>query len=637
MRGKLMKKLGIFLLNNDCLVEDYIQYLLDDITPNLSHLCVIINGNISNIDDVFENYTEDIFINNGFKNIDIWREVIINHIGFNQLVKFDEIILFDDSFFGPIYSFKEIFNNMDSINLDLWTILSNGIDDKFNSFNLQFIVFKNNLIKSDEFKDFWLNIDSNSIKNKNNENFIINYFSQLGFIWKNYLECINNLELTKREPFFSIFDVHNLINYYKLPLINIKPFTLPKKIHLDYHNGLDLSRVMNYLTKKTDYDVSLIYTYLLKFIDPNALVNLLNLKKIIPKENINTNYESDKSIVVIAHIYYEDLLDYDFSYLSNIPDYIDIVITIDEIEKKILIEENYLSKLKNNSKVILVNSRGRDMAGLFVGCKDIIGHYDYFCFIHDKKSSYFNYHLIGSSFRDIIWENVLYSEDYINSIVASFDEIDSLGLIVPPRVYHSTYFTSFYKKYWLANIKEIEKLFAKMNLDVELNLKELPLPIGNCFWAKFDALKPLFDLDWSYEDFHPEPLPIDGTVSHALERIYAHVAASQGFYTEIVMTEDFGSNELTNYPYMFSETLKITQKRFGKFPKFLSFNEFLNNFKKKLDNLDKLDKEIIKKDKKIIKKDKELTEMKNSNSWKLTKPFRMFTFKLNSLKKRLIK
>ena len=162
-----MKKLGIFLFNNyNCFFEDYIQYFLDDIVPNLNHLCVITNNKLN--EKYVREYTDDIFINEGNENIDIWKEVLVNHIGFNHLVNFDEIILFDDSFFGPLYPFKDIFKSIDDVNLDLWTILSNGIDDELNSCSFQFIAFRNNLIKSDHFKEFWMNINSNSFKNKNN-------------------------------------------------------------------------------------------------------------------------------------------------------------------------------------------------------------------------------------------------------------------------------------------------------------------------------------------------------------------------------------------------------------------------------------------------------------------------------------
>ena len=619
-----MERLGLFLFNSSSnIVDDYIFYLLDDLTQNVNRLCVVVNN--LECKKSFEKYTDDVIVNSNFKiEIEIWRDLLINHFAFEELEKFDEIVLFDNSFFGPVYSFKEIFNIMDQSSLDFWTILSNGIDNELNAGNIQFIAFRNNLFKSVSFKEFWRNLDNNSTKYTNFENYLIDYFSKLNFNWKNYLEVMNSSEIIKNESFFCIFDNYQLISLYNFPLINIKPFTLPKKIHLKYHNGLDLSLTIEYINEKTQYNVSLIYKYLLKIIDPNSLVNLLNFNKIIPKKNFNTNYKSDKSIVVIAHLYYEDLFDYDFYYFKNIPEYIDIIITTDKLEKKSFIEENYLSELKNNSKVLLVNSRGRDMSGLFVGCKDIIKKYDYFCFVHDKKSSYYDNYLIGSTFREVLWENSLASEDYINSIIKSFDENESLGMVVPPRVYHSLFFTSFYCNYWSANIDEIKKLFNKINVHMELNLKESPLSIGNCFWAKFDALKPLFDLNLNYDDFPSEPLPDDGTISHALERSYGHIAASQGFYTEVVMTEYYGSNELTNFHYMFSEVLFIIRNKFDKkvLPKFVPFIDFLNRFNDNLNNYEKL----------IILKDNKINSILNSRSWRITKPLRSCRFKLKGFK-----
>ena len=89
-----MKRLGIFLFNNqNGFVEDYIRFLLDDITSNLSHLCIIANVKLDD-GTSFEEYTNDIFVNDGHENIDIWREVLVNHIGFDQLIDFDEVILF---------------------------------------------------------------------------------------------------------------------------------------------------------------------------------------------------------------------------------------------------------------------------------------------------------------------------------------------------------------------------------------------------------------------------------------------------------------------------------------------------------------------------------------------------------------
>jgi len=48
--------------------------------------------------------------------------------------------------------------------------------------------------------------------------------------------------------------------------------------------------------------------------------------------------------------------------------------------------------------------------------------------------------------------------------------------------------------------------------------RALNFPVGTMFWARPIALKPLFDLNFSWEDYPEEPLPYDGTLLHAIER-----------------------------------------------------------------------------------------------------------------------
>ncbi|MBS0193643.1 MAG: hypothetical protein JSR34_05295 [Proteobacteria bacterium] len=48
------------------------------------------------------------------------------------------------------------------------------------------------------------------------------------------------------------------------------------------------------------------------------------------------------------------------------------------------------------------------------------------------------------------------------------------------------------------------------------------------FWARTDALRPLFDLALDWSDYPSEPLPYDGSLLHALERLLPFVAAARG-------------------------------------------------------------------------------------------------------------
>jgi len=49
------------------------------------------------------------------------------------------------------------------------------------------------------------------------------------------------------------------------------------------------------------------------------------------------------------------------------------------------------------------------------------------------------------------------------------------------------------------------------------------------FWAKVEALLPLFGLGLDWQDYPTESLLYDGSILHALERLLPFVAAKQGF------------------------------------------------------------------------------------------------------------
>ena len=71
-------------------------------------------------------------------------------------------------------------------------------------------------------------------------------------------------------------------------------------------------------------------------------------------------------------------------------------------------------------------------------------------------------------------------------------------------------------------------------------------PLGSVFWFRTKALAKLHEYPWTYEDFPEEPLPVNGTISHAIERIRPYVAQEAGYYPALVMAEPFAEIEVTN-------------------------------------------------------------------------------------------
>lgn len=87
--------------------------------------------------------------------------------------------------------------------------------------------------------------------------------------------------------------------------------------------------------------------------------------------------------------------------------------------------------------------------------------------------------------------------------------------------------------------------------------KGLIAPLGSTFWFRPAAMRALFEKGWAYEDFPPEPLGGDGTISHAIERSYAYVAQSAGYFSAWLFSDRFARIELTNLAFYTRELTRV--------------------------------------------------------------------------------
>ena len=279
----------------------------------------------------------------------------------------------------------------------------------------------------------------------------------------------------------------------------------------------------------------------------------LHLNYVLSEEHAYTPINKDIRIALFLHIYSMDLVDYCLDYAKSMPENSDVYITTDT-EEKIEIIQDCFSKLKcKRLKVILVENRGRDVSALLIGCKPYVNQYDYICFAHDKKTIQIEPYSIGKSFSYKCFENILASPQYVNNIVNKFENEPRLGLLTPPPPNHST-FASIFGLEWGSNYENTYKLANRLNLKVDISKFKEPIsPLGTMFWFRPEALTPLFDIDWKYEDFPEEPNANDGTILHAIERLYGFVTQSKGFYPAWVMSDKFARIEITNLHFMLRE------------------------------------------------------------------------------------
>ena len=117
----MMKRIGIFLLyDTKGRVYEYVEYLLQQIRPCLEELVIVSNGFLlEESREALHKYTPKILErpNVGFDAAG-WREGMLEYCGMDYIRDFDELVLFNDSFFGPFYPFQKIFDEMDARDID---------------------------------------------------------------------------------------------------------------------------------------------------------------------------------------------------------------------------------------------------------------------------------------------------------------------------------------------------------------------------------------------------------------------------------------------------------------------------------------------------------------------------------------
>ena len=229
-----------------------------------------------------------------------------------------------------------------------------------------------------------------------------------------------------------------------------------------------------------------------------------------------TNLQNNCLIAVQAHIYYIDLIDKIISLTNNIPAKFDLYITTTSESNKNSMEEYVKNKTKANKyEILIVENKGRDVLPLLTQLKNVIHKYKYFCHIHTKKSN--------DEWRDYLYKNLL-GKNIISDILYEFENSEKLGLIFPP-VYSQIIQCCVTEK--LININHMKEIFKRISQNIKVTNK-YDFPAGNMFWARSEAVHQLITFDLA--PLCPnEPVKIDGTILHGMERAWKFMAEFNGY------------------------------------------------------------------------------------------------------------
>lgn len=564
-----MKRVAIyFFYDKDGVVDRYVNYFLEDFKKNLDRLIVVCNGKLTPEGrQEFSKYTNEIIVREN-KGFDVWAyKEGIEYIGWDNLKNYDELIMLNMTIMGPVYSFKEMFDEMDSRKeLDFWGIT------KFHKFPVDpwglikygyipehiqshFIAVRKPMLTSYEFRQHWekmrmINTYFESVSY--HESIFTKKFNDKGFKSDSYINSDDLKDFTDH----PIIDYpKKIIEEKRCPIFKRRSFFNAYDDFLTRSMGRSSLELFKYIEENTSYDVNLIWDNILRVENMYDIKNTLHLNYNLPSNYSLLKDNDSKKIGLFFHIYFEDLIEECFNYASNVPEYVDIFITTDKESKKIKIE-NKFSELKNKVDIKIIENRGRDVSAFLVPNREEILKYDIACFAHDKKTKQLHPELKGEEFKYKCLENILGNKNFVNNIINLFIENPRLGLLSPPAPNHAEFYGNLGRE-WGENFDITVEFLKDLKIEINVDKNKTPVaPYGTMFWFRPKAMEKLLEKAWKYEDFPKEPNKIDGTMLHAIERAYPFIVQEAGFYSANVLNEDFARVEMTNLGFMLSSLNK---------------------------------------------------------------------------------
>ena len=250
------------------------------------------------------------------------------------------------------------------------------------------------------------------------------------------------------------------------------------------------------------------------------------------KKTITLNRYDDVSlptnsqIALHIHVHYFDLFEEIIDALNKNTIRPDLFISVTNDDLCLKINHAIKGYAGRVMELEVYPNRGRDLAPLLLGDmgSSILANYEYLGHFHTKKSSH-SPSWYSTNWRLFLIANLLgigkiNSADQILNYLAIHPEV---GLAFPddPNIVS-----------WDGNYSHAMKLANSMNIEVLPD--HFNFPIGTMFWGRTKAIAPLIELNLRYEDFPEEPLPIDGTMLHALERLLPFISEKAGYSYALV-------------------------------------------------------------------------------------------------------
>ncbi|MCB5015805.1 rhamnan synthesis F family protein [Streptococcus mutans] len=515
-----MKRLLLYVhFNKYNRVSSHVYYQLIQMRPLFSRVVFITNSHLSqeNQDKLRSQKLMDDFLqreNIGF-DFAAWRDGM-NHIGFDNLDSYDIVTVMNDTCFGPLWDVKEHYLSYEKQDeIDFWGLTNNRATKQFKEhIQSYFITFKKAVIQSEAFHNFWENIQNHA----DIQRVIDDYETQVtttlldaGFQYDVVFDTTKEDASHMLHADFSYYNPTAILNH-RVPFIKVK--AIDNNQHITPY-------LLNDIQKNSTYPIDLIVSHMSEINYPDFSY-LLGHKYVKKRERVDLK---NQKVAVHLHVFYVDLLEEFLTAFKQFHFSYDLFITTDSDDKKAEIEE-ILSANSQEAQVFVTGNIGRDVLPM-LKLKNYLSTYDFVGHFHTKKSKEADF-WAGQSWREELIDMLVKPAD---NILAQLQQNPKIGLVIAdmPTFFRYNKIVDAWNEHLIA--PEMNTLWQKMGMTKKIDFNAFHtfvMSYGTFVWFKYDALKPLFDLNLTDDDVPEEPLP-QNSILHAIERLLIYIAWNEHY------------------------------------------------------------------------------------------------------------
>ena len=257
---KRVSRLGIFVFyNKNGIVNESTSFMLKQMSVLFERLIIVVNGSLSEEGrEILKRYSTELHIreNIGYDG-GAYKDVFLKYLKNEEWKEYEEIVLFNDTFYGPFIPMEPIFQTMEKEEVDFWGLsrwpegkegMVNGIRKLPSHIQSYFLVINKKMACSEAFFDFWKNLNYPDSYDDAIEYFEIGFtqcFSKKGFVYKSWIDYWNEKKLNEK-----IITINQVFHIYEMD------FPIAKKKMVSLLDDKKLEKFVEYLNHIETFPVS---------------------------------------------------------------------------------------------------------------------------------------------------------------------------------------------------------------------------------------------------------------------------------------------------------------------------------------------------------------------------------------------